>query len=38
MTRQAKDEEREERITMEIIEDAYGPEEQANWVNQEYEL
>ena len=29
MTRQAKDEEREERITMEIIVDAYGPEEQA---------
>ncbi len=29
MTRQAKDEEREERIHMEIIVDAYGPEEQA---------
>ena len=29
MTRQAKDEEREERITMQIIVDAYGPEEQA---------
>ena len=29
MARQAKDEEREERIQMEIIVDAYGPEEQA---------
>ena len=29
MARQAKDEEREERIRMEIIVDAYGPEEQA---------
>ena len=29
MTGQAKDEEREERIHMEIIVDAYGPEEQA---------
>lgn len=29
MNRQAKDEEREERIHMEIIVDAYGPEEQA---------
>ena len=29
MTHQAKDEAREERITMEIIVDAYGPEEQA---------
>ena len=29
MTRRAKDEEREERIHMEIIVDAYGPEEQA---------
>src|SRR5258708_25892213 len=29
MTRQAKDEEREQRIIMEIIVDAYGPEEQA---------
>ena len=29
MTRQAEDEEREERIQMEIIVDAYGPEEQA---------
>jgi hypothetical protein len=29
MTRQARDEEREERITMEIIVDAYSPEEQA---------
>ncbi len=29
MTRQAEDEEREERIHMEIIVDAYGPEEQA---------
>ena len=29
MTRQAKDDEREERISMEIIVDAYGPEEQA---------
>ncbi len=29
MTRQAKDEAREERIHMEVIVDAYGPEEQA---------
>jgi hypothetical protein len=29
MTRRDKDEEREERINMEIIVDAYGPEEQA---------
>src|SRR5260370_7531131 len=29
MARKAKDEEREERIQMEIIVDAYGPEEQA---------
>ena len=29
MTDRAKDEEREERISMEIIVDAYGPEEQA---------
>jgi Calcium binding len=29
MNRRAKDEEREERIIMEIIVDAYGPEEQA---------
>ena len=29
MTRQTEDEEREERINMEIIVDAYGPEEQA---------
>ena len=29
MTRPAKEEEREERINMEIIVDAYGPEEQA---------
>jgi hypothetical protein len=29
MTRQAEDEAREERINMEIIVDAYGPEEQA---------
>src|SRR5205085_5658647 len=29
MTREAKDEERERRIEMEIIVDAYGPEEQA---------
>jgi len=29
MTRQAKDETREERIHMEIVVDAYGPEEQA---------
>lgn len=29
MTRRAKDEAREQRITMEIIVDAYGPEEQA---------
>ena len=34
MTRQAKDEAREERIHMEIIVDAYGPEEQAmGWYN-----
>ena len=34
MTRQAKDEAREERINMEIIVDAYGPEEQASgWYN-----
>ena len=34
MTRQSKDEEREERIHMEIIVDAYGPEEQAmGWYN-----
>jgi len=34
LTRQAKDEEREERIHMEIIVDAYGPEEQASgWYN-----
>ena len=34
MTRQAKDEEREQRIHMEIIVDAYGPEEQAmGWYN-----
>ncbi len=29
MTRRSRDEEREERITMEIIVDAYGAEEQA---------
>ena len=29
MTREAKDEAREQRIEMEIIVDAYGPEEQA---------
>jgi hypothetical protein len=29
MTRQARDEVREQRITMEIVVDAYGPEEQA---------
>ena len=29
MTRRDKDEEREERISMEIVVDAYGPEEQA---------
>jgi len=29
MTRQARDEAREQRITMEIVVDAYGPEEQA---------
>jgi len=29
MTHDASDEEREERISMEIIVDAYGPEEQA---------
>src|SRR5437764_5989053 len=34
MTRQAKDDAREERINMEIIVDAYGPEEQAmGWYN-----
>ena len=34
MTRQAKDEAREERIHMQIIVDAYGPEEQAiSWYN-----
>ncbi len=34
MARPAKDEEREERIHMEIIVDAYGPEEQAmGWYN-----
>lgn len=34
MTRQAKDEVREERIHMEIIVDAYGPEERAmGWYN-----
>jgi hypothetical protein len=34
MTRPDKDEEREERINMEIIVDAYGPEEQAiSWYN-----
>ena len=34
MTGQAQDEEREERIHMEIIVDAYGPEEQAaEWYN-----
>ena len=34
MTRQAKDETREERIHMEIIVDAYGPEEQVmGWYN-----
>ena len=34
MARQAKDEAREERIHMEIIVDAYGPEEQAiGWYN-----
>src|SRR5438067_12238178 len=34
MTRREKDEEREERINMEIIVDAYGPEEQAmGWYN-----
>jgi len=34
MTRQAKDETREERIHMEIVVDAYGPEEQAiSWYN-----
>lgn len=29
MTRRDKDEEREERISMEIVVDVYGPEEQA---------
>jgi Calcium binding len=34
MARQDKDDEREERIRMEIIADAYGPEEQAlGWYN-----
>ena len=34
MTRRAKDEAREERIQIEIIVDAYGPEEQASgWYN-----
>jgi hypothetical protein len=34
MTHQAKDEAREERIHMEIVVDAYGPEEQAmGWYN-----
>src|SRR5438874_9517852 len=34
MNHQAKDEEREQRIEMEIIADAYGPEEQAmGWYN-----
>ena len=34
MNRRAKDEEREERIQMEIVVDAYGPEEQAmGWYN-----
>src|SRR5579863_5557253 len=34
MTGREKDEEREERINMEIIVDAYGPEEQAmGWYN-----
>jgi hypothetical protein len=34
MNRSAKDEEREERIHMEIVVDAYGPEEQAmGWYN-----
>jgi len=34
MTRRAKDEEREERIDMEITVDAYGPEERAmGWYN-----
>jgi len=34
MSRQAKDNQREERIQMEIIVDAYGPEEQAvGWYN-----
>ena len=38
-----EDEEREERISMEIIEESYGPEEQAIedwhcWVEQGYEL
>ncbi len=34
MTARAKDEEREERIQMEIIVDAYGPEEQSSgWYN-----
>ena len=34
MARNARDEEREERINMEIIVDAYGPEEQAaGWYN-----
>ena len=43
MTRPDKDEKREERIHMETVVDAYGPEEQAiehwhNWVNRGYEF
>jgi Calcium binding len=38
MTARAKDEEREDRIHMEIIVDAYGPEEQSTgWYNYLYE-
>ena len=34
MNRRAKDEEREERINMKIVVDAYGPEERAmGWYN-----
>jgi hypothetical protein len=43
MTRRVKDEEREERINMEIVVDANGPEEQAiedwqYWVDRGYEM
>jgi hypothetical protein len=38
MKRRSRDDEREQRITMEIIVDAYTPEEQAIGVAQGYEL